>query len=67
MSASEDWLKLYALPPPAHRVKTCLCCGKCCEAFGGHLHASKQDVARWRAAGREDLLRRVSEIRLDLD
>lgn len=40
----------------------CLCCGRCCELFGGHLHASKADVERWRKAGRTDLLRRVSSI-----
>lgn len=28
--------------------------------FGGHLSASKADVARWRKQGRDDLLARVS-------
>lgn len=40
----------------------CLCCGRCCESFGGHLNASKADLARWRRLGRTDLLRRVSAI-----
>jgi Fe-S-cluster containining protein len=48
--------------PPEARVTGCLCCGRCCESFGGHLHASKRDLARWKAEGREDLLRRVSAI-----
>jgi Fe-S-cluster containining protein len=40
----------------------CLCCGRCCESFGGHLNASRADLARWRSLGRTDLLRRVSAI-----
>lgn len=40
----------------------CACCGRCCEAFGGHLHASKQDLERWQHEGREDLLRRVNRL-----
>jgi Fe-S-cluster containining protein len=40
----------------------CVRCGRCCEAFGGHLNASRADLARWRRLGREDLLRRVSAI-----
>ncbi len=38
----------------------CLQCGQCCEAFGGHLPASRADLERWRRLGREDLLARVS-------
>lgn len=49
----------YMLPPPG---KHCRGCGRCCEAFGGHLQASKADLERWRKLGREDLLRRVSPI-----
>ena len=45
---------------PRHQ---CLCCGQCCESFGGHLNASSADVERWRRLGREDLLRRVSAVR----
>jgi Fe-S-cluster containining protein len=42
------------------RISGCLCCGKCCELFGGHLNASKADIERWRNLGREDLLNRVN-------
>ncbi|CAH2030898.1 YkgJ family cysteine cluster protein [Trichlorobacter ammonificans] len=44
------------------RVDGCACCGRCCEAFGGHLHASARDLARWRREGREDLLSRVNRL-----
>lgn len=40
----------------------CACCGNCCEAFGGHLNASKQDLERWQREGREDLLSRVNRL-----
>lgn len=40
----------------------CLCCGECCESFGGHLNASSADLERWRSQGREDLLRRVNRL-----
>ena len=40
----------------------CLCCGECCESFGGHLHASEHDMERWRREGREDLLSRVNRL-----
>jgi Fe-S-cluster containining protein len=40
----------------------CLCCGDCCEAFGGHLHASEHDLQRWRGEDREDLLSRVNRL-----
>lgn len=40
----------------------CACCGNCCEAFGGHLNASKHDLERWRHEGREDLLSRVNRL-----
>jgi Fe-S-cluster containining protein len=38
----------------------CLQCGRCCDAFGGHLQATRGDLERWRRLGREDLLARVS-------
>jgi Fe-S-cluster containining protein len=44
------------------RKSGCLCCGKCCELFGGHLNASKADIERWRNLGREDLLNRVNRL-----
>jgi Fe-S-cluster containining protein len=46
----------------ADAARTCLQCGRCCEAFGGHLHASDADLDRWRALGRADLLARVGEV-----
>jgi Fe-S-cluster containining protein len=60
VGALERWLRLGEPRPPAER--RCLGCGRCCEAFGGHLHASRADLERWRDLGREDLLRRVSAI-----
>lgn len=44
------------------RVSGCACCGRCCEFFGGHLQASKRDIARWQREGREDLLSRVNQL-----
>lgn len=52
----------FAFGPPATADRACLRCGRCCESFGGHLNASRADLARWRRLGREDLLRRVSAI-----
>ncbi len=40
----------------------CLCCGDCCESFGGHLHVSKADLERWRNQERDDLLARVNRL-----
>jgi len=40
----------------------CLCCGQCCESFGGHLHASEHDKQRWQKEGRDDLLARVNRL-----
>lgn len=40
----------------------CACCGNCCEAFGGHLNASKFDLERWQREGRDDLLDRVNRL-----
>lgn len=44
------------------RESRCACCGSCCEAFGGHLTASHQDLQRWRQQGRDDLLARVNRL-----
>jgi Fe-S-cluster containining protein len=49
-------------PRTEQRVAGCLCCGECCKAFGGHLHASKSDLERWWRDGREDLLCRVNRL-----
>ena len=43
-------------------VRSCACCGRCCEYFGGHLHASDHDMERWCREGREDLLSRVNRL-----
>ncbi|MDD5287197.1 MAG: YkgJ family cysteine cluster protein [Desulfuromonadaceae bacterium] len=40
----------------------CACCGRCCEAFGGHLHASARDLARWEHESRDDLLKHVNRL-----
>lgn len=40
----------------------CLCCGECCQAFGGHLNASRVDLERWASQGRQDLLERVNRL-----
>jgi hypothetical protein len=40
----------------------CRGCGACCEHFGGHLRASGSDLTRWRAEGRQELLRRVNRL-----
>lgn len=61
MPSLTDWLRRAFAPRPKV-PRQCLCCGQCCEAFGGHLEASQADLDRWRRLGREDLLRRVSGI-----
>jgi len=43
-----------------NRNITCACCGKCCELYGGHLHAYDSDIKRWKSEGREDLLQMVN-------
>ncbi|GAB4300101.1 MAG: hypothetical protein Fur0034_12450 [Desulfuromonadia bacterium] len=40
----------------------CRMCGRCCEVFGGHLHAYESDIQRWRRQGREDLLAMVNHL-----
>lgn len=55
-----QWLR-RGLFPQKEKPK-CLCCGKCCESFGGHLQASKADLQRWRQLGRDDLLSRVNRL-----
>lgn len=58
-------LKRLLSPDTAIEVKAdsrCACCGRCCESFGGHLHASGHDKERWRREGREDLLSRVNRL-----
>lgn len=45
-----------------NRQAGCLCCGKCCESFGGHLHAYEHDLQRWQREGRDDLLSRVNRL-----
>jgi len=48
--------------PAAATPTICACCGDCCASFGGHLHASKRDLARWQREGRDDLLSRVNRL-----
>ena len=57
----KKWLQ-RTMPVPAGQKAGCLCCGQCCEAFGGHLHASGADLERWRKTGRDDLLSRVNRL-----
>lgn len=45
----------------SHNVE-CACCGHCCDSFGGHLHASKNDLERWQVEGRDDLLEKVNRL-----
>lgn len=61
LTALKIWLGSDA---PARKTgeSRCLCCGSCCEAFGGHLHAAKDDLERWRREGRDDLLSRVNRL-----
>jgi len=55
--------RLFGSPAPGARAGSgCRDCGACCESFGGHLRASKTDLERWRAEGREDLLSRVNRL-----
>lgn len=61
MLALKQWL-CRILNHEEKRETRCLCCGECCEAFGGHLNASRSDLERWRREGREDLLSRVNRL-----
>ena len=54
----KSWLGLQK-EPHEERKTCCLMCGKCCEAFGAHLNASRSDLERWRLLGRHDILNRV--------
>jgi len=59
----KGWLQLGTSAPSAVQKETrCLCCGKCCRYFGGHLHTSAQDLERWKQQGRVDLLSRVNRL-----
>lgn len=48
------WSRGRRRPP-----RGCRACGVCCEVFADALSASGQDLLRWRAQGRLDLLARV--------
>lgn len=48
------WQKIH--PGNPERQQGCMACGTCCEVFGGYLHASQADLARWRRLERDDLL-----------
>lgn len=51
----------HAVHPESPHAQ-CACCGRCCEAFGGHLNASRSDCERWKKEGRDDLLCRVNRL-----
>ena len=55
------WLR-NSKPGRERQETRCLCCGSCCDAFGGHLHASKRDLKRWQDEGRQHLLDRVNRL-----
>jgi hypothetical protein len=60
-TALKIWLGSDALNKK-NRESRCACCGNCCETFGGHLNATKDDLQRWRREEREDLLGRVNRL-----
>ncbi|MDD2852932.1 MAG: YkgJ family cysteine cluster protein [Desulfuromonadaceae bacterium] len=49
-------------PEKQIKHKGCLCCGRCCASFGGHLRATRHDLDRWDNEGRDDLLSRVNRL-----
>lgn len=57
----QGWLQTHFKEAQTKQT-CCLCCGRCCDSFGGHLNASAQDLARWKQEGREDLLSRVNRL-----
>jgi Fe-S-cluster containining protein len=59
--ALNQWLHTHFHVKKAE-ITSCACCGRCCLYFGGHLHASDNDLARWQQEGREDLLSRVNRL-----
>lgn len=61
MFATLKRLFMESISTEKHEIR-CLCCGECCEDFGGHLHASTSDLERWRREGRDDLLARVNRL-----
>ncbi|MBI5017625.1 MAG: YkgJ family cysteine cluster protein [Deltaproteobacteria bacterium] len=52
------WRQLWARKAPRSR-RGCRACGVCCEVFAEALSACPEDLERWRAQGRRDLLARV--------
>lgn len=60
MDVLNRWVK-RALNRP-QETTGCLSCGHCCETFGTHLRASRADLERWEALGREDLLASVNRL-----
>ena len=61
LASIKQWL-LTGNPGTESQELGCLCCGKCCKSFGGHLHAYQHDLDRWRREGRDDLLSRVNRL-----
>lgn len=58
----KEYFHCFTHHPISEAEKGCFSCGRCCESFGGHLHASERDLKRWRDQGREDLLSRVNRL-----
>lgn len=44
---------------------TCQQGGKCCKKYAGTIIASPEDIVRWRAIGREDILKHVRTFKSD--
>lgn len=61
IEALKRWLRSRTTRREKQETR-CACCGSCCEAFGGHLNASRTDMERWRKQGRKDLLDRVNRL-----
>ncbi len=46
------------------KEKQCQQCGICCYFWNGRISATDEDIERWTAEGRQDILRRVDGIDL---
>lgn len=55
-------LALFEQKENPQRQTSCQQCGQCCESFGNHLRASRHDLERWRALGRDDLIARANHL-----
>lgn len=52
------------IPAPSWAAAACTRCGKCCfdEAYMGTLSATQEDIDRWQAEGRDDILQYVAMV-----